>query len=60
MRAQVERERERERECSARGANEQGAVGEWGAGSEAIEGVRRWPRNARRGCVHDGSTQAGG
>jgi hypothetical protein len=40
------RARERKRECSTEGANEQG-VGERGAGSNGVEGVWRWPRNAR-------------
>jgi hypothetical protein len=39
--------RERERECLAEGANEQEKVGERGAGLKGVEGVRRWPGNAR-------------
>jgi hypothetical protein len=38
---------ERGRGCSVEGANEQGEVGERGAGSKGGEGVRRWPGNVR-------------
>jgi hypothetical protein len=36
--------RERGRGCSAEGANEQGEVGERGAGSKGVEGVWRWQK----------------
>jgi hypothetical protein len=41
----------------AEGANEQGELGERGGGSKGVEGVQRWPKNARtwarpwRGCA---------
>jgi hypothetical protein len=43
------------RGCLAEGANEQGRVGERGAGSKGGRGVRRWPGNTRRGRIHGGS-----
>jgi hypothetical protein len=39
-------ERERGRGFLAEGANEQEEVGERGAGSKGVEGMRRWPGNA--------------
>jgi hypothetical protein len=40
-------ERERGRGCLAEGANEQEEVGERGAGSNGVEGVRGWPGESR-------------